>query len=177
MRHKVASGNQSLDKHLVSYLGYLLGFEGNSCSYVIISKDKGYDEIIEFWKREGFNKISRASQIPKGRNSKGIKEKTSSMSADSNYSRKKIRNSKACKIEDLTITKVKDATPHKSRKKELIREGIPEKEAEAILNIYKRYDKKEIEIDGVRHVLYKWYNEKNSRYIHTALSVLGYGLK
>ena len=49
--HKVPTGNQSLDKHLTSYLGYLIGRnEGQPCSYVIVGDDKGYDDIIDFWK-------------------------------------------------------------------------------------------------------------------------------
>ena len=45
--------------HLVSYLGYLLGVYGKECSYVIISKDKDYDNIVKFWKEEGYPNISR----------------------------------------------------------------------------------------------------------------------
>ncbi|MBD5476226.1 MAG: hypothetical protein HDR17_09665 [Lachnospiraceae bacterium] len=49
--HKVPSGNQSLDMHLVSYLGYLIGKNINKCcKYVIISKDTDYDNIISFYK-------------------------------------------------------------------------------------------------------------------------------
>ena len=39
--------------HLVSYLGYLLGIHGKDCNYVIISKDKDYDNIVKFWQEEG----------------------------------------------------------------------------------------------------------------------------
>lgn len=60
--HLVPAGPQSLDMHLVSYLGYLLGLKGKQCTYKIISKDKGYDNIIRFWKEEGYN-IIRESEI------------------------------------------------------------------------------------------------------------------
>ena len=50
--HLVPVRSQSLDMHLVSYLGYLLGVYGNQCSYTIVSKDKDYDNIIDFWIRE-----------------------------------------------------------------------------------------------------------------------------
>lgn len=60
--HLVPAGPQSLDMHLVSYLGYLLGRKGKQCTYKIISKDKGYDNIIRFWKEEGYN-IIRESEI------------------------------------------------------------------------------------------------------------------
>lgn len=51
--HLVPIRKQSLDMHLVSYLGYLLGIHGKDCNYVIISKDKDYDNIVKFWQEEG----------------------------------------------------------------------------------------------------------------------------
>ncbi len=47
---KVPAGPQSLDKHLISFLGYAIGNRGKNYNYVIISKDKGYDNVISFWK-------------------------------------------------------------------------------------------------------------------------------
>ena len=62
--HLVPMRKQSLDMHLVSYLGYLLGVYGEECSYVIISKDKDYDNIVKFWKEEGYPNISRKEKLP-----------------------------------------------------------------------------------------------------------------
>lgn len=63
--HKIPVRKQSLDMHLVSYLGYLLGInKEKQCSYVIISKDKDYDNIIKFWQEDGFKSISRKQKIP-----------------------------------------------------------------------------------------------------------------
>lgn len=62
--HLVPVRNQSLDMHLVSYLGYLLGVHGKQCSYVIVSKDTDYDNIIAFWKEDGYTNISRKQAIP-----------------------------------------------------------------------------------------------------------------
>lgn len=63
--HKVPVRKQSLDMHLVSYLGYLLGInKGKQCAYVIISKDTDYDNIINFWKEDGYQNISRKQKIP-----------------------------------------------------------------------------------------------------------------
>lgn len=61
--HIVPVRKQSLDMHLVSYLGHLLGKHGKKCSYVIISKDTDYDNIIKFWKEEGYQNISRKQKI------------------------------------------------------------------------------------------------------------------
>lgn len=62
--HIVPVRKQSLDMHLVSYLGHLLGIHGNQYSYVIVSKDTDYDNIIKFWKEEGYPNISRKPAIP-----------------------------------------------------------------------------------------------------------------
>lgn len=47
---KTPTGDQSLDRHLISYLGYLLGQESNpETRYQIISQDNGYRSIVTFW--------------------------------------------------------------------------------------------------------------------------------
>lgn len=61
--HIVPVRKQSLDMHLVSYLGYLLGIHGKQCAYVIISKDTDYDNIIKFWIEEGYPHIARKQAI------------------------------------------------------------------------------------------------------------------
>lgn len=62
--HEIPVGNQSLDMHLVSYLGYLLGTNINEkCKYIIVSKDTDYDNIISFWKNELKCNITRQSKI------------------------------------------------------------------------------------------------------------------
>lgn len=76
--HKVSEGDESLDKHLLSYLGYMLGInKGKNCAYIIIAKDKGYDKIIEFWHQEGFANISRQTCIPKSKTAPQPKQKAS----------------------------------------------------------------------------------------------------
>ena len=60
---EVLSGEQSLDKHLIAYLGYLVGKNANKKSeYVIVSSDKGYDKVGEFllkeYEKEHKNSIS-----------------------------------------------------------------------------------------------------------------------
>lgn len=61
--HIVPARKQSLDMHLVSYLGHLLGIHGKQCAYIIISNDTDYDNIIEFWKEEGYPNITRRQKI------------------------------------------------------------------------------------------------------------------
>ena len=49
--HVIPAGKQSLDMHLVSYLGYLIGSNANkNCRYIIISRDTDYDNVISFFK-------------------------------------------------------------------------------------------------------------------------------
>lgn len=61
--YDVAEGAQSVDKHLLSYLGFLIGREGASAKYVVISKDTGYDKIIQFWKSEQRVNITRMAAL------------------------------------------------------------------------------------------------------------------
>lgn len=62
--YKVPAKKQSLDMHLVSYLGYLVGSnQENDCEYVIVSKDKDYDDVIQFWQKQSGIAISRVGQI------------------------------------------------------------------------------------------------------------------
>ncbi len=89
--HKVSEGDESLDKHLLSYLGYMLGInKEKNCAYIIISKDKGYDKIIEFWHQEGFTNISRQTSIPKPKIAPQPKPKTTTTTATNNNVNAKI---------------------------------------------------------------------------------------
>ena len=62
--HKAPASKQSLDMHLVSYLGYLIGRNhGRNYSYIIISKDTDYDNLIKFWKEKYHVKVGRKATI------------------------------------------------------------------------------------------------------------------
>ena len=50
--HEVPAKSQSVDMHLVSYLGYLLGRHETAPQIVILSNDTDYDDIVSFWKIE-----------------------------------------------------------------------------------------------------------------------------
>lgn len=64
--HKVPSGKQSLDLHISSFIGYILGSNiKKNFDCVIISKDTDYDNIIDFWFREKKIKITRMKNISK----------------------------------------------------------------------------------------------------------------
>ncbi len=44
----VAAGNQALDLQLATYLGHVIA--DGSAEYCVVSKDKGYEHVIGFWK-------------------------------------------------------------------------------------------------------------------------------
>ena len=52
--HEVPPKKQSVDMHLVSWLGFLIAQNGASAYYTIVSNDTDYDNIIAYWKaRQG----------------------------------------------------------------------------------------------------------------------------
>lgn len=57
---RVAAGKQSLDMHLISYLGYMLSKHGKDAEYVVVSNDTDFDGVISHWSREyGYSHISK----------------------------------------------------------------------------------------------------------------------
>ena len=60
---KVPAGSQSLDMHLISFVGYAIGFGGEKYNYIVISNDKDYDNVISFWKSKCGISIKRQGAI------------------------------------------------------------------------------------------------------------------
>ena len=60
---KVPAGSQSLDMHLISFVGYAIGLGGEKYNYIVISKDKDYDNVISFWKSKCGISIKRQAAI------------------------------------------------------------------------------------------------------------------
>ena len=70
---RVPVGNQSLDSHLMSYLGYLLGqVQDKSDKFYIVSNDSDYDAVVEFWIDRGYDvcKLSSTGTNRLGRRNK-----------------------------------------------------------------------------------------------------------
>jgi len=61
--HEVPAKSQSVDMHLVSYLGYLLGSCEDTPEIVILSNDTDYDDIVSYWKKEKGVIIKRRESI------------------------------------------------------------------------------------------------------------------
>lgn len=62
---EVPAGKQSADMHIGSYIGYLVGKNGNKCKVVVVSKDTDFDKVIDFWKKMAGIAASRSQQIKK----------------------------------------------------------------------------------------------------------------
>ena len=85
--HKVPVKSQSVDMHIVSYLGYLLGKNsGKDISVVIISKDKDYDNILSFWKTKN-SKLLRMAKI-EGENKQNTKASNKKIMSNSTEPKK-----------------------------------------------------------------------------------------
>jgi hypothetical protein len=93
------SGKNYLDFQLSTYLGYLVG-SGKKGVVFIISKDAGFDSIVDFWKGRSIN-ICRQESISRNKQKAPVKaepaKKTESVVADGNKQglpesyRKKVR--------------------------------------------------------------------------------------
>lgn len=87
--HIIPAGKQSLDMHLIAYLGYLIGTNSSKkCKYVIISKDNDYDNVISFFKGFTSSTIKRQLQITATPPKTAITPKTSPTSCGKSSSRK-----------------------------------------------------------------------------------------
>ncbi|MCR4652469.1 MAG: hypothetical protein K5744_02115 [Eubacterium sp.] len=60
---EVPPGKQSADAHINTFIGY---YVCRKCNVVVVSKDHGYDNVIEFWKKKTGLKIKRKEQIKGG---------------------------------------------------------------------------------------------------------------
>lgn len=134
-------GKNSLDFYLSSYLGYLIG-KGKHSSYTIVSQDTGYDHVIEYWKKEGYD-VSRINTKPETKR-RSTRRKTAE---------KKPAKTAAPNVNSETriITKKQDSPGRKNsgRQQNTAKKGGARRE---LLNrLLKDYPENEIE--GIRNLL------------------------
>ena len=94
---EVAPGKQSVDQHIISYMGFIIGKNStrkNDVSIVIISKDTGFDKVIAYWKAESGFKIKRSAQI----SGKTVDITSQEQSALITSSQKKEKNNEIIKL-------------------------------------------------------------------------------
>lgn len=167
---KMKKGDQSLDKHLVSYLGYLLGLKGKvcACACVIVSKDKGYDETIKFWKNEGFENISRIEKIPVSKKTKITETKQVKSTTNSQTQNAKIAKSLDAIVSGDDRTELNTFVQHKLKEigygsraynricKYVVKCSSSEKQLSELHNmISKDFDEDKVKeiYDDVKHIL------------------------
>lgn len=61
--HEVKEGAESADKHILAYLGIKCAREPKNIAFVVVSKDKGFDEVIKYLSKETNHKITRQEKI------------------------------------------------------------------------------------------------------------------
>lgn len=79
--HEVPAKSQSVDMHLVSYLGYLLGSCKPIPKIVILSNDTDYDDIAGFWKTELNVAVKRRDKFEETKPAAAGKNKSGEKSA------------------------------------------------------------------------------------------------
>ena len=193
VKKEVPAGDQSLDIHLISYLGFLIGKHGKKNQYIIVSDDKDYDEIIKYWSAEGYNCIRKNPKDDikehqkkisktKDNSTRKIKKTVKSNNAVNPKQKQQIEPIEAKKDIDIQYCYksntgiYKSGFPESNKVAYLKSKGIDEKEAEYINNIFRRFDADEIDIYGVINVLYAWYGN-SIEYIEPAINALGYSFE
>ncbi len=112
---EIPAGNQSLDMHISSYIGYFSHVNRKEgCKMVVISKDRGYEAVIAHWSSE---KISIQS-------SKSIEEAITGVPAEEAAAAAKPKRKKKSSKKAEAKTG-KNAEPNKAAKKELPKKSEP----------------------------------------------------
>lgn len=126
---KVPVGAQSLDKHLIAYLGYLVGKNANiQAKYVIISSDKGYDKVCEFLRNECGNSISVSR-----RNMIAFKQVTQKKEVEQNAEKKTI----VSKVDPAKKTKLNQQIQQALSSSETqYRPGVMNEVAKVVTSLY-----------------------------------------
>lgn len=94
---KVNTGaKNALDFQLASYLGYLIGKEEENVKYIIVSNDKGFDCLCEYWMKQNVlvERITFKKQETKDKASEKIETQTSKKKS-------KVKDSDIASIEEI----------------------------------------------------------------------------
>ena len=132
-------GKNSLDFYLSSYLGYLIGKDKHS-SYLVVSQDTGFDHVIEYWNKEGYE-VTRINTKPETKKP---------------ARRAKVKKTEEKKDSETRVIVKKDnaqeskSEPKKKKKKETVKsDSAPKKQLlKNLLN-----DSSAIEIDEIAKLL------------------------
>ena len=166
-------GKNSLDFYLSSYLGYLIGKNKHS-SYLVVSQDTGFDHVIEYWNKEGYE-VTRINTKPEkkkpvrrvrtSKNPESGKDSETRIIVKKEASQEKKENKKTVSKKKETKKKETAKIEKKSDKKELLKnllKDYPENEIDDIAKLLdstpadRRNDKNHI----YRKLIRKYKNEK-----------------
>lgn len=135
-------GKNSLDFYLSSYLGYLIGKNKHS-SYLVVSQDTGFDHVIEYWNKEGYEvtrintKPEKKKPVRKARNTRNPENRKDSETRI--ITRKEVPQEK--KEEKKTAAKKKETR----KKKETVKSEKKSDKKELLKNLLKDYPENEID--------------------------------
>lgn len=129
--HKVKVGSKNaLDFQLSSFLGYIIGkTETEDCNYYIVSRDMGYDRVVEFWTEKEI-RIGRIINLSGENPAVGTKEQAVTT---------KTKTSSKNNTKDIT----------KATKEELLKVLSEEEYSERILEIINSYKSKQAISNGL----------------------------
>ncbi|MBR0136973.1 MAG: hypothetical protein IJM15_00980 [Erysipelotrichaceae bacterium] len=102
------TGKNNLDFHLSSYLGYLIG-KNRYSSYVIVSQDTGYDLVISYWKKEGYD-VKRINTKPESSQRKPARRVVSGVKISNSQNERKQQSSTRKNQKKTTASKVSGRT-------------------------------------------------------------------
>jgi len=156
---KLKKGDQSLDKQLVSYLGYLLAVNDKSSSYVIVAEDKGYKEVIEFWKEKGYSNITSVTKIPDSKQPKKIEAKPVKQQTSTQTKNALINKGLDTVVEGDDRTELNIFVQH--RLKEM---GYESKAFNKICSIVVKYSKSENKLSEIHNALKEEYENFSGIY-------------
>ena len=145
--YKIVAGKNALDFQLSSYLGYFIGItESVDCEFFIVSKDTGFDCVVEFWNDRGI-KISRIHSLMGESFPEPAKEEK-----------------KVTVTQSKATTKKKASTTATQTTEEELREYLSDKEyTDEILRIVNQY-KTRMAINNGLTALYKSTNRAGAIY-------------
>lgn len=88
----------ALDFQLSSVLGFLIGTDNGDSNYYIVSNDKGYQAVVDFWAEKGFHVerlgVEKTTAKKTKKKTDAIKEDTSAETNNKTKSEPKKKNSK-----------------------------------------------------------------------------------
>lgn len=159
---KKRKGDQSLDFCLASYLGYLIAVNrGKACSYVIVSKDDGYEAVKKFWNDSQKVEVSKRDTIKPAPEEESVKKTPSA---------KKTSSAKEAKVDVPGKTDFNQKIQEALRQAEYSAEDIGEVAA-LVTDCYDEVHPENLKRD-VHNGLQKKYDTAKEIY-HNIESVLG----